>query len=103
MTAVVAVIVLIFFDAWQVVTDKYVAPARTFAVGIAAVAVAKERRRNAKARAAATTEAAKLTDKADGTIDAAHGGNGGGGLLTLGEQSPAAPQQRRHPPLPSTG
>ena len=88
------------------VTNEYNAHMRTVAVGIAsAVAAAEERRRIAEARAAAAalTEVAKLTNKANGTIDAARGGNGSGGSLTLGGQSPAAPRRRRHPPLPSAG
>ena len=103
----VVVVVFIVFDARRVVINEYNAHARTVAVGIAAAAIAtaKKRRRIANARAAAVakTEAAKLTDEVDGTIDTAHGGNSGGGSPNLGGQSPAAPWQQRHPPLPSNG
>ena len=102
---VVVVFVFVFFDVRRVVTGKYDAPARTVAISIATAAVtaAKERRRIADARAAvvATTEAEKFTDKVNGTIDAAHGSNGGGGSPTLGGHMPAAPRPRHHPPLPS--
>ena len=83
------------------VTIKYDARARIVVVGIAtaAIAAAEERRRiaDARAAAAATMEGAKLTDKVNGMINIARSGS-----PTLGGQSPAAPQWRRHPPLPSS-
>ena len=100
MTAVVAIVVFVFFDVQQVVTNVYDARPRTITVYIAtaAVAAAEERRSIAEARAEAAvrTEAVKLTEEADGTINATRGSEGSG----CGH-SPAAPQCWCHPPLPS--